>query len=813
MITDKLICMIVIILLFGISLPICAQYIDINKVNEYSFDWMTYKTTHFTIYYYPEASHLVRVMGDMAEVAYAKISEILEHDVRKKIPLILYKSHADFRQTNVITETLTEGVGGFSELLKYRVVIPFTGSMDDFQKVITHEITHVFQFDILYKNTLSHIYTGEFLYSPPLWFIEGMSEYMADDWNAEGEMVLKDAIFNNEIVPLTQLQDFNILGSRVYLGYKEGQSAVTFLAEKYGVEKLSEILRELAISRTKDMDEALKNTIGIDLKGFNEEWEESIKKRYLPEIGTKQTVNSIGINLTKSKSDYNNVKPVWSPSGDLIAYISETGTKSEIKIVSSENGEIIFKINSGLIDDGYESIRESGSGLTWSHNGDNIAFIANKNDKDFLAVVNIITRKMTKKLALPYDVIYSPSYSPDDKRIAFIGLKNGRSDVYILNILDDSITQMTSDIYQEHSVSWHPKEEKLIYSSERNGQYKLFLLDIPSQKIQQITYGSQNDISPSWSTDGKKIIFCSDASGMYDVYSIDVDKLNTESKIINVTKHTNIITGCFSPTLSPDQNNLALSIFHNYKNDIYVIKTSDLMNESVVFSGAEEPFEPLYEFDDKPIRGVKYDLDFSPDLIYLNFGYISGGVFQNTLQFVASDMMGDHRIMAGLDVVSLRNQPDFFAAYYYLKKRPDFGSAIFSENEYHIEGNKRFWQRNTGIQGYMGYPLNKYNRIDLFAGRYFRVIEYTLQEGQEIPMNRADSINSLGISYVRNKVVWTEFGPYIGSYLDISLGQAMKITKRDLRMTDITIEARNYIKMGRRSNLATRAITAGSFGT
>ena len=795
-----------------ISLPSSAQFIDVNKVNDRSFDWMTYKTTHFTIYYYPEASHLVRVMGDMAEIAYAKISEILEHDVRKKIPLILYKSHADFRQTNVVTEALTEGVGGFSELLKYRVVIPFTGSMDDFQKVITHEVTHVFQFDILYKNIISHIYTGEFLYSPPLWFVEGMSEYMADDWNAEGEMVLKDAIFNNEIVPLTQLQDFSILGSRVYLGYKEGQSAVTFLVEKYGIDKLSEILRELAISRTKDMDEALKNTIGIDLKEFNEEWEESIKKRYLPEIGTKQTVNSIGTNLTKTKNDYNNIKPIWSPSGDLIAYIAETSTKSEIRIVSSKDGEIIFKINSGSIDGGYESIRESGSGLSWSHNGDNIAFIANKDDKDFLTIVNIVTGKMTKKLALPYDVIYSPSWSPDDKRIAFIALKNGLSDIYILNVSDDSVTQMTSDIYQEHSVSWHPTEEKLVYSSERNGRYKLFLLDVRSQNIQQITYGLQNDVSPSWSSDGKKIFFCSNANGVYDVYSISVDNINPESKTVDVIKHTNILTGCFSPAISPDQNSLALSIFHNYRNDIYVVKASDLMNEKVTFSGTEEPFEPLYEFDDKPVRGVKYDLDFSPDLIYLNFGYVSGGVFQNTLQFVASDMMGDHRIMAGLDVISLRNQPDFFAAYYYLKKRPDFGSAIFSENEYHIEGSKRFWQRNTGIQGYMGYPLDKYNRIDLSAGRYFRVIEYTLQEGQESMMNKADSINSLGISYVRDKVVWTDLGPYVGNYLDFSLGQAIKITKRDLRMTDITFETRNYTKLGKRSNLAIRAITAGSFG-
>ena len=152
-------------ILIFITLSISISFAQTNKVNDRYFDWMTYKTTHFIIYYYPEADRMVRAMGDMAEVAYSKINEILEHDVKKKIPLILYKSHADFRQTNVTTETLTEGIGGFTELLKYRVVIPFTGSMDQFQKVITHEVNHVFEFDMLYKNVLAHIYTGEFLYS------------------------------------------------------------------------------------------------------------------------------------------------------------------------------------------------------------------------------------------------------------------------------------------------------------------------------------------------------------------------------------------------------------------------------------------------------------------------------------------------------------------------------------------------------------------------------------------------------------------------------------------------------------------------
>lgn len=131
-----LILIIIISIIISISAVNCfGQVFGKNKVTEKNFEWMTYKTTHFIIYYYPDAERLVKTMGDMAEIGYARISEILGHTIKKRIPLILYKSHSDFQQTNVILDTLDEGVGGFAELLKYRIVIPFTGSMDEFQIV------------------------------------------------------------------------------------------------------------------------------------------------------------------------------------------------------------------------------------------------------------------------------------------------------------------------------------------------------------------------------------------------------------------------------------------------------------------------------------------------------------------------------------------------------------------------------------------------------------------------------------------------------------------------------------------------------
>ena len=65
-----------------------VPYYGKNNVKYDSFDWKTYKTAHFEIFFYPESeSHLQRV-ASMAESAYDKVSADLQHDIEFKIPLI-----------------------------------------------------------------------------------------------------------------------------------------------------------------------------------------------------------------------------------------------------------------------------------------------------------------------------------------------------------------------------------------------------------------------------------------------------------------------------------------------------------------------------------------------------------------------------------------------------------------------------------------------------------------------------------------------------------------------------------------------------
>ena len=89
-----------------------------------------------------------------AEEAYFHIEEYIGWGLNKRSDIIVYNSHNDFQQTNVVSSYMEEGIGGVTELLKNRMVIPYDGSLEAFKHVIYHELVHVFINDNLYGGSI-----------------------------------------------------------------------------------------------------------------------------------------------------------------------------------------------------------------------------------------------------------------------------------------------------------------------------------------------------------------------------------------------------------------------------------------------------------------------------------------------------------------------------------------------------------------------------------------------------------------------------------------------------------------------------------
>ena len=133
----------------AIPAPAAAQYFGRNKVQYENFKFKVLTTPHFDIYYYPAEKAAATEVGRMAERWYARLSRLFNHQLSGRQPIILYASHPDFEQTNVVEGVLGEGTGGVTEGARRRVVLPMAATLADTDHVLGHELVHAFQYDIL----------------------------------------------------------------------------------------------------------------------------------------------------------------------------------------------------------------------------------------------------------------------------------------------------------------------------------------------------------------------------------------------------------------------------------------------------------------------------------------------------------------------------------------------------------------------------------------------------------------------------------------------------------------------------------------
>src|SRR5690349_14828796 len=150
-----------------------AQYFGRNKVQYREFKFEVLKTEHFDIYFYDEERDAAADVGRLAERWYARLSSLFDHALSNRQPVILYQSHADFEQTNVVGGEVGEGTGGVTEGLKRRVVLPLTGALRETDHVLGHELVHAFQYDMAKLDQDQP--GGSSIERLPLWFVEGMA--------------------------------------------------------------------------------------------------------------------------------------------------------------------------------------------------------------------------------------------------------------------------------------------------------------------------------------------------------------------------------------------------------------------------------------------------------------------------------------------------------------------------------------------------------------------------------------------------------------------------------------------------------------
>jgi Tol biopolymer transport system component len=545
------------------------EYFGKNKVQYKDFDWSYIQSPNFDVYFYENEYELAKFAVSVLESAYVEVSDELNYSLRGRIPVFLYNSPNEFQQTNVTSSLLPEGVGGFTESFKNRVVVPFNGSYEDLRHVLHHELTHAVTFDWLYGDAFGSLVSRQYLFDLPLWLAEGYAEYSSrDGWDYQADMVMRDATINSYLQPLEYLGG--------YLAYKQGQALVKYIVERYGEEKLHEIISRGRASL--NIERALQGSIGMSQRELFEDFSIHYKRIYWPELASRKEPAEFAKRLTNHEKDgsYFNEMPAFSPDGKRIAIFSDRSDYTEIYLISAVDGRRLKRLVRAERSGDLESLHSYVSGMTWSPDGNSIAFVAKSHGFDALFIYDLEDDDVVKKLRPRYNSLYSPVWGPNN-RIAVTGVRAGQADIYLVDVETDEWEQITDDRYDDKDVSFSPDGAKIAFASDRPlekdgpgefnyGVYNIYTYDLGSGEIATVT--TQNGICryPQWSPDGSKLCFTSNINGIDNLYIKDLDSRGDPYPI------TNVLTGIKSPSWSPDGEKIAFSSFHKAGYDIYVLK-------------------------------------------------------------------------------------------------------------------------------------------------------------------------------------------------------------------------------------------------
>ena len=589
------------LLLLCLPAPVLAQF-GKNKVQYDTFDFKTLETEHFLIYFYPQEERAIYDAARMAERAYGRLARVFNHAFTEKKPIILYASHSDFQQTNVFPFDIGEGTGGITEGLRDRVVIPFTGSMKEFDHVLTHELVHSFQFDILRLGALSRG-ANPWSNTPPLWFIEGMAEYLSiGRIDPHTAMWLRDGALSGY---LTSLKDLSFAGDiRVY---RYGQAVWYFIGKKYGDEKVGEIMQKVPLVGWR---EAIESSLNMPVDQLSDQWLESVRRTTFPAIALYERPQDVAKQLTRhvrEKASFN-LAPALSPDGRHVAFLSDRDFYQDLFLADAETGKIEKKLVSGNRTESFETLRFLSAGLAFSHDGEHLAFTAKAGAEDALYVMRIKGRDIVGEFRFGLEGVLTPSWSPDDSKIVFAGLDGGITDLFIVGRDGRGLRRLTDDSYMDRDPVWSPDGHRIAFATDRGPGTDLQRLsfrnpvigiyDLQEGSISLLPDQAGKNINPQWSPDGQAIAYVSDRTGISNIFLQELPRSGAEGAVYQLTDLLTGVTGILESqpafSWSADGSAIVFSAFGRAGWDLYRIDNPRGL--------ATNPFDPAL------VRGETLDL-------------------------------------------------------------------------------------------------------------------------------------------------------------------------------------------------------------
>jgi hypothetical protein len=839
-----------------------AQYFGRNKVHYKSFDFKILKTENFDIYYYPEAQEGIEIAARMSERWLVRLERLLDHRLSGRQPLVLYASHVDFEQTNTIQGAIGEGTGGVTEPLRRRIILPLGGPLTDTDHVIGHELVHAFQFDITTTENMQPGMTGA--HRLPLWFIEGMAEYLSiGPVDSNTAMWLRDAARKEKLPTIADL------GRPEYFPYRWGQAFWAYVTGRWGDAVIRQMLDIGA--RAGDPGVAIQQVLGISPEELSAEW------HYEPVLTAATAPSDIGTAVargTKFGGDLN-VAPALSPDGRYLAFLSERSLFSiDLYVADTATGRILHKLTSTASDPHYSSLQFIASAGAWDAESRRLAIAAVVDGKPALSIFDAPDGDREREVRIDQvDEIFNPTWSPDGRFVAFTGMRRGLTDLYVVELATGQVRQLTNDPYADLQPAWAPDGSRIAFATDRFssrlnllefGPYRIAFIDPASGRVSQApAFTDGKNMNPQWAPDSQSVYFIADRDGIPNVYRMAL----AGGDISQVTSVGTGISGitASSPALSVASKSglIAASVYDEGRYDIYTLAPTSritplrLAGNAAVLPPATRRTSEVEQTLAQPAVGLPRPQDYEtadyrgglrlealgqPTVAFGASRY--GAAIGGGISAYFSDMLGNQSLITAVQLnsgissnYSLKNTAAQVA---YLNQSHRWNWGVIGGQVPYLSGGIQqfvgqidgepaivdqsviFRQTERSMAGILAYPFNRSQRIEFQAGatqmsfdQIVRTQAYSAITGQVFLDDTVEESVASPLTLATTSAALVYDSSNFGATSPV-MGQRYRFeatpTVGSINYTSVLADYRRYFMPASFYTLATRVMHYGRYG-
>lgn len=500
-----------------------------NQRTHPELKWETLETEHFNIHYHQGIEAIAERGALIAEQTYQPIMDQLQIE--------------DFGKTDIVFSAEDEIMNGFAMpsnqifiwVSQNDVAGHFGGSDKWLKMVITHEFQHIVQFQA--HRTWAGIFGG---ISLPMWWIEGMAEYMTEVWRVgRSDSRMKIHTYRNT---MNQLD-----------AHDDGYAKVLYLAWKYGDSTLVNIskhrlyLHEDQYPYWYDFERAFKAATGQTVQAFDEEWRRVMNTYYYGYKAQKEMPDEIGEPLPLP--GYTRVRSAnISPNSAFIAIVGRRDKRMRdygLYIQQTDSSRDFQEIHFGRIN----------GNIVWSPDSREVIFSEYHRGKhgsllNDLRIINIETNQK-RWLTNSFRALH-PVFSHEGEGVFFAAHPGETTQIFYQDIQSGKriqISQFEGDV-QIQDLDLSPDGKQLVFMMQDvDGAVDIAIMNIDGTAFQKITDDAEEDVFPVWTSDGSAVVYTSYRNSTPNLYRIDLDSLK-------ITQMTDVAEGIYSKQRFPGSNRI-----------------------------------------------------------------------------------------------------------------------------------------------------------------------------------------------------------------------------------------------------------------